>query len=248
MGYLERVYFEGNDENRRAVLDALLPRPGGSLLDLGCGDGELTVVLGARAQVARLAGVEYVEEVAARAREHGVDVAVADLCAELPFDDASFDVIHSNQVIEHLPCTDHFMREVRRLLKPDGYAVISTNNLSSWHNIVSLVLGWQPPPCHVSDEGYLGNPANPVEGGHAARGQTHLRVFTARALTGLAERHGLRAELELGSAYYPLPSRLARRMAMLDRRHAAFLVHRFVRADGALERAASEPAAVADSA
>lgn len=228
MKYLERIYHEADADNRRVVLEALLPRPGGSLIDLGCADGKFSVELGRRAGVERVAGVEVSPELAEAARGRGMDVEVSNLCEPVPFEDHSFDVVHSNQVIEHLPCTDHFMREVLRLMKPDGYAVISTNNLSSWHNIVSLVVGWQPPPCHVSDEVITGNPANFAEGDEASLGWTHLRVFTARALTALAERHGLRSDLELGSAYYPLPTRVARRFARLDRRHAAFLVHRFV--------------------
>ena len=74
-----------------------------------------------------------------------------DLNEPWPLTNESVDVLHSNQVIEHLPRTDHFMPEVRRVLRPGGYALVSTNNLASCHNIVSLVLGLQPPPCHVSD-------------------------------------------------------------------------------------------------
>jgi hypothetical protein len=47
-------------------------------------------------------------------------------------------------VIEHLPATDNFMREIARVLAQEGYAPVSTNNLSCWHNVASLALGWQP--------------------------------------------------------------------------------------------------------
>jgi SAM-dependent methyltransferase len=172
-------------------------------------------------------GVELVPELAQQARARGVRVVEADLSQPLEsFDDESFDVIHSNQVIEHLPGTDNFMREIRRVLRPDGYAVISTDNLSSWHNIVSLVVGWQPPPCNVSDYVNLGNPFNAFpDCEHGIGGQTHLRVITGKALTALAEYHKLRPVSERAAGYYPLPSRIARRLAQIDRRHGAFLVH-----------------------
>ena len=70
-----------------------------------------------------------------------------------------------------------------RVLKPGGIACISTNNLSSWHNIWSLVFGYQPFPMHVSDALIVGNPLNPEHGQpHEDAGRIHVRVFTGRAL------------------------------------------------------------------
>jgi SAM-dependent methyltransferase len=226
--YLERLFRATEEENRRVILSAMPPRPGASLLDLGCGDGAWTVKVAGHVRAERVLGVEFIEEFARAAERAGVDVVAADLGEPLPLDDRSVDVVHSNQVIEHLPGTDAFMREIGRVLKPGGYAVVSTNNLSSWHNIVSLAVGWQPTPCHVSDQVIVGNPGNFVEGMESyAPGQTHLRVFTGRALAGLASHHGLRVEAQLGAGYYPLPPRSARLLARLDPVHAAFLVQRY---------------------
>ena len=77
----------------------------------------------------------------------------------LPYDDESFDVVCSNQVIEHLARTDNFVSEILRVLRPGGYAVTSTENLASWHNIAALALGWQPfSLSNVSKVLGLGNP------------------------------------------------------------------------------------------
>jgi SAM-dependent methyltransferase len=229
VSYLERLFRATEDENRRVILSAMPPRPGATLLDLGCGDGGWTMKVAAHVRADRVLGVEFIEEFAEAARRAGVDVVGADLSERLPLEAGSVDVVHSNQVIEHLPRTDAFMREIARVLRPGGYAVVSTNNLSSWHNIVSLMLGWQPTPCHVSDEVIIGNPGNFVEGMESySPGQTHLRVFTGRALAGLASHHGLRAEARLGAGYYPLLPGVARALARLDPVHAAFLVQRYV--------------------
>jgi SAM-dependent methyltransferase len=236
VGYLARNFAETEDENRAAILRALLPKPGGLVVDLGCGDGVFTVDVARRVRAGRTVGVEFVDSIADRARDGGVEVVVADLGERLPLDDESADVVHSNQVIEHLPRTDHFLAEIRRILKPDGYAVISTNNLSSWHNIVALIMGWQPFPSHVSDSVFVGNPLNFAQGPTgmgSVPGQTHQRVFTGRALAELARHHGLEPELEAAAGYYPLPPRAARVAARWDRRHGAFLVQRFRRAQPA---------------
>ena len=68
--------------------------------------------------------------------------------------------MHANQVIEHLYETDSFVNEIPRVLRKDGYAVISTEALSSWHSVFALILGWQPfSLTNISDKKLgLGNP------------------------------------------------------------------------------------------
>lgn len=232
MSRLTRLYEDAAEENRRAVLQAMPARPGGTLLDVGCADGALTVRLADKVQAGRVLGVELAEQFLEPARANGVELHVADVNRELPFEDASIDVVHSNQVIEHLPGTDQFLRELRRVVRPDGYVLLSTNNLASWHNVVSLVLGWQPLPAHVSDE--VTSPGNPAaleaSGTYGTGVHNHLRIFTGKALAGLAAAHGLRIELDRGSGFYPLTGRAAQLAARVDRRHAAYLVQRYVAA------------------
>jgi SAM-dependent methyltransferase len=227
MGYLANIFEATEEENRRTILDTVLPRPGARFLDLGCADGAVTLRIAERVGAGEVHGVELIPELAEQARAAGVTVVGADLGEPLPFPDASFDVVHSNQVIEHLSGTDVFMREIRRVLRPDGYAIVSTNNLASWHNIGALVLGYQPTPCHVSDERIIGNPANFVAGSEGSRGQMHLRIFTGRALAELAALHGLDAEVQRTAGYYPFPPRIARRLTRVDPLHGAFLVQRY---------------------
>lgn len=129
-------------------------------------------------------------------------------------------------MIEHLGRTDSFVKEIRRVLKPFGYAVISTNNLASWHNVVSLVFGMQPMPCHVSDEVVLGNRFDPGRGRVQSAGLTHLRVFSYRALLELLEFHGFTVDVLTTSGYYPFPPPLADLLCRIDPRHGAYLIAR----------------------
>lgn len=228
--YLNRVYRATEDLNKGAILDMIDPRPGGAFLDCGCGDGEFTRALADQAQAAEAWGVETVEHRAQAAEARGIRIARADLNERLPFEDSHFDVIHANQLLEHLHGTDDFLREIHRLLKPGGYILLSTNNLASWHNVVSLVLGMQPPPMHVSSEVIVGNALDPYRNTRfGSREDSHLRIFSYQALADLCRYHGFRVEVLRTAGYYPFPPAVARVLSAIDRRHGVFLIARMAR-------------------
>jgi SAM-dependent methyltransferase len=236
MGYLARVFRASEEENRNLILEMLPRGRGGTLLDLGTHKGDFATRVAERLGAERTVGIEFLEEHARDARARGIEVIGADLEQGLPVDGQRFDVIHANQIVEHVRRTDMFMSEIRRALKPNGIACISTNNLSSWHNIFSLSLGLQPAPMHVSDEVILGNPLNPENSTrHPDRGRPHLRLFTRRSLCELAAHHDLEVVDFRVAGYYPLPPRLARLALRADSLHGAFLV-------GVFRRSAEEPA------
>src|SRR5215831_5785110 len=93
-------------ENSAAYLLSAL-RPGLALLDVGCGPGTITVDLARRVAPGRVVGVDRAPEVVAQAGSHAralgisIDLHVGDLYT-LPFADASFDVVHAHQVLQHL--------------------------------------------------------------------------------------------------------------------------------------------------
>jgi SAM-dependent methyltransferase len=211
------------DDNLENIKVALRRRPGGGvLLDLGCADGERTLEFVGAARASSVHGIEITPSHAAAARERGIAVLEADLNDRLTFPDEAFDTVVSNQVIEHLADTDRFVSELRRILRPGGVAVTSTENLASWHNVSALAFGWQPfSLTNVSSTRLgLGNPLA-IHRNEGANLKTweHLRVFAARGLRELFEAHGFHSVELLGAGYYPLPSRVGH----VDTRHAAFL-------------------------
>jgi hypothetical protein len=119
--------------------------------------------------------------------------------------------------------TDTFIKEIHRTLKPEGCAVVCTENLASWHNIFSLLLGWQPfSLSNVCETRFqVGNPLAIHSGESASNPSSwqHVRVFAYRGLTEVFEEHGFGIVHCVGSGYYPLPNRFSK----LDTRHAAFL-------------------------
>lgn len=218
-----RAFSHAMEHNLRNIELALEPENSADFLDLGCDDGERTMRLAGVAGARTAHGIELIPERAAQARERGVRAVVADLAEPLPFEEESFDVVVSNQVIEHLVSPDRFLDEIHRVLRPGGYAVTSTENLSSWHNIAATILGWQPfslTNVSVSKSG-LGNPLAVHRGFESSTPGSwcHLVVFSYRGLKEIFESHGFEVEAVHGAGYYPLPSAAAR----FDPRHAAFL-------------------------
>ncbi|WP_105036583.1 methyltransferase domain-containing protein [Cryobacterium aureum] len=101
-------------------------RAGRMLLDVGCGPGTITVDLARRLAPARVVGIDaasdIVERAAGLAADEGVHNAsfqVGDVYA-LDFADATFDIVHAHQVLQHLANPIAAMAEIRRVLRPGG--------------------------------------------------------------------------------------------------------------------------------
>jgi SAM-dependent methyltransferase len=173
-----------------------------------------------------VAGVELVPEPGEQAAARGYDVRAADLEEPWPFADDRFDVVHANQVIEHVKRLDHFVSETRRVLRPGGLAVVCTENLSSWHNVAALVLGYMPfSLTNISKKGPVGNPfaLHTEEAFEAGESFQHVHVLTTEGLVGIFEMHGMTVERRFGAGYYPGFGRVGRALARRDLRHAHFI-------------------------
>lgn len=99
-----------------------------TVLDLGCGDGYGTQILAKN--VEKIIGIDIDPLIIEKAREKydaGVDFAVYEGNL-IPYQDETFDVITSFQVIEHVTDVDLFLSEIQRVLKSKGVAYISTPN------------------------------------------------------------------------------------------------------------------------
>ena len=187
-------------------------------------DGE---VAAARGRAPTVAGIEIAEQRRQAASARGFDVRAGDLEQPWPFDDGAFDVVHANQVIEHVKRLDHFVGESRRVLRPGGIALVCTENLASWHNVAALALGYMPfSLTNISAKGPVGNPfaLHVGEPGRAADSWQHVHVLTLDGLVGIFEMHGFSVTQTFGAGYYPAFGRAgAAALARRDPRHAHFI-------------------------
>lgn len=99
------------------VLEWLAAQPGERILDLGCGDGQLTArLMTAGAQVE---GVDASPAMVAAARSRGVTAREGNAEA-LPYPDRAFDAVFSNAALHWVRNQDAMLTEVHRVLKPGG--------------------------------------------------------------------------------------------------------------------------------
>lgn len=193
-----------------------------NFIDLGCDDGKWTLAVAQAARASSTHGLEIVAERATLAKNSGVSAVIGDLNQHLEFEDKSFDLVHANQVIEHVADVDHFAQEVFRILKPGGWAIISTENASSWHNIFALLLGWQMfSLTNMSGQGGgVGNPFALHRGTvHGFKSWTHKTIFSLRGLSEFFGIHGFKVIKSTGAGYYPFPALLG----SLDKTHSHFI-------------------------
>jgi ubiquinone/menaquinone biosynthesis C-methylase UbiE len=126
---------------RRAVLDALKLLPGEKVLDIGCGPGfmvqELLPIVGRAGKVPAIDVNEGAIALArARCAAHSnVEFQSANATA-LPYLDSSFDAAVSTQVYEYVRDLSAALRELYRVLRPGGRAVIMDTDWRTavWHS------------------------------------------------------------------------------------------------------------------
>jgi SAM-dependent methyltransferase len=119
---------------RPAMLSLLPSVEGAHILDAGCGSGWYAMQLLDRGAV--VDGIDASEAMVNYARSrlkdlagsHCVTLQVGDLAARLEFDDGVFDGIVSPLVLHYMKDWRPTLKEMRRVLRPDGWLLFSTHH------------------------------------------------------------------------------------------------------------------------
>jgi ubiquinone/menaquinone biosynthesis C-methylase UbiE len=112
-------------------------KPGLKVLDVGCGPGSITVDFARYIPDGAITGIEVeaspLEEGRKLADTEGiknVQFEVGD-AQNLAYEDNTFDLVHSHQVLQHLPDPVKALSEMRRVVKPGGIVAARTSSISS---------------------------------------------------------------------------------------------------------------------
>lgn len=207
---LTDAYDAAVELNKKNIIGLLEKKSDAYFLDLGCDDGKLTLELAQKIETKNIYGIEIIEEKAGIANNSGIKTSSSDLNKKLPFEDNYFDAANANQIIEHLYDSDIFISEIHRVLKPKGYAIISTENASSWCNIFASIMGWQIfSLTNISNKkSGIGNPLALHKEKFNPGSWNHIRIYNIRGLKELLEAHGFVVENIKGAGYFPLPAGL----------------------------------------
>lgn len=113
-------------QGRRQVLERAIERlglpAGARILDAGCGSGRNMVDLARHGEVT---GVELSQPSVELARDRRAGEVIEGSVMEMPFEDGSFDLAVSLDVIEHLQDDVGALRELRRVIKPGGALLVT---------------------------------------------------------------------------------------------------------------------------
>lgn len=133
-------------------LIAQLVKDGSTVLDLGCGDGELMELLATKKH-ARASGVEISEEGVYRCIQRGLSVQHADLDEGLgDYPDGSFDYVILSQTLQAVRKPRLILRE---MLRVGRLGIVSFPNFGHWRVRWELVrTGRMPKTKHLPYEWY----------------------------------------------------------------------------------------------
>jgi len=135
------------------------------VLEIGCGKGDLTEKLSKKYKKIVALDISSVGVKKARERvdvDYNYEFLVAD-ATKLPFDSNQFDVVIISEVLEHVVDQARCIHEIYRVIKPNGYLMLTTPNSGGIHrNIIKLVHKLLRKPYRPSSQ-IIDNPLSPTE-------------------------------------------------------------------------------------
>jgi methionine biosynthesis protein MetW len=126
-------------------------RPGGHVLDLGCGDGALLAELNRRTGVTGY-GIEIDRENIVKCIKAGVNVIQTNLDEGLAdFDDGSFDYVVMTQTLQAVRFPNLLLREMLRIGRE---GIVTFPNMGHWSCRIQFALGKMPVTRHLPNTWY----------------------------------------------------------------------------------------------
>ena len=193
VAYYDAYWSQADDtfDHERLALLADRVCAGEKVLEVDCGPGVLAKKM--QDKGADVTATDLSVVAVRRAQEKGIPAQQVDVdTKDLPFADASFDVVVSNSAIEHRFFHERSFNECARVLKPGGRFIVCLPNVAHWKCRLWVLFGRFP---YVE---------------HSPTDAMHLRFFTVREAKKLCRARGLEPLEVDGNAslwardFYPL--------------------------------------------
>jgi 2-polyprenyl-3-methyl-5-hydroxy-6-metoxy-1,4-benzoquinol methylase len=191
------------------ILSWVEPNSSALFLDIGAGGASFSVEFAAKLGCGTahiLDGVDFSDAWTTVSQSSGIDIVslIHNLEQPLPYSDERFDVVLSSQVLEHLYDPFSHLREIWRVLRADGYAIISLPNLSSLQYRLMLLFGFMPTTLAVGLYRYESGTLQVAP--QDSRFERHISCFTCREFSKLLKSAKFDIVRARTSAIYFLPS------------------------------------------
>jgi SAM-dependent methyltransferase len=159
---------------RRDLVDPLPVNRDLRVLELGCGAGATGALALREGKCGAWVGIERHGPAADEAARNLTGVIAGDVDGlDIPYAEASFDLLVMGEVLEHLPDPESTLKRLARFVRPGGEVVATTPNIGHWRIVASLIAG----RFDYAAEGVMD--------------RTHLRWFTPRSLKRAFEQAGV---------------------------------------------------------
>jgi ubiquinone/menaquinone biosynthesis C-methylase UbiE len=133
-----QAYLEQIDRTFVGHVARLFPgkEPRGLALDLGCGPGQIPIMMAKRWPALRIVGLDAAPHMIEQARKNAAEAKVAitfqtfrassnaNGSGRLPFDTGTFDLVTCNSVLHHLSAPGDALNEIARVAKPSGAVLL----------------------------------------------------------------------------------------------------------------------------
>jgi ubiquinone/menaquinone biosynthesis C-methylase UbiE len=164
-------------QKRFEVVEDLI-EPAEEILDIGCADGVFTNVVAKETKAKRVVGIDALESSVAWANKHwngkkNIKFVVGD-AHKLGFPANSFDAVFALEVLEHVYHPEKVLKEIKRVLKKGGYAILLVPTESLLFKVVWFL--W-----HYS--------------GRMVWEDTHVQSFRNDKLVKIARKAGFKVEV-----------------------------------------------------
>jgi len=128
-------YHQMIDDMEISILNRYLNKTD-KVLELGCGTG--LILKEVNKSVSKAIGIDLSEKMLEKAKKRGLEVYHAE-ASNMPFEDNTFDLVYSYKVLAHIEAIEKTLHEIKRVLKPNGVAVLEFYNRNSLRTFIKKI-------------------------------------------------------------------------------------------------------------